>query len=144
MDITYEKQSEPDYKRRSYNWKTAIGLQQVDGLEPTRYLIDLANQNIKGDISLKDVKDRLQSYYENRPLKNDDEKNKKEADLVSQRIAEILSQNAFTLSEIELTAIHKRLFEGIYDFAGKIRDYNISKKNMFLTGKALNTGILKF
>ena len=117
--------------KKSYNWKTAIGLQQVDGLEPTQYLIDLANQNIKGDISLKDVKDRVKSYYENRPIKTEDEKNKKEADLVSQRIAEILSQNAFTLSEIEFLALHKRLFEGIYDFAGQIRNTIFQKKNIF-------------
>ncbi|MDR2426032.1 MAG: Fic family protein [Endomicrobium sp.] len=140
MNTTYEKQSEPDYKKRSYNWKTAIGLQRVDGLEPTQYLIDLANKNIKGDISLKDVKDRLKSYYESRPIKNDAEKNKKEADLVSQRITEILSQNAFTLSEIELLAIHRRLFEGIYNFAGKIRDYNISKKEYILNGETVEYG----
>jgi fido (protein-threonine AMPylation protein) len=38
------------------------------------------------------------------------------------------------LSPVEITAIHKRLFEGIYDFAGKIRDYNISKSEWVLDG----------
>jgi fido (protein-threonine AMPylation protein) len=144
MDSFYQKQTEPsDYKRRSYNWKTAIGLQQVDGLIPTEYLIDLANQNIKGDISLEDVKNKLQNYYENRPLKTQKENEQKEADLVSQRIAELLAGNAFTLSQIELISIHKRLFEGIYEFAGKIRDYNISKKEYVLNGQSVEYGDAK-
>ena len=131
---------EQDYKKRSYNWKTAIGLQQVDSLVPSEYLLDLANRNIKGEMSLYDVRNKLQDYYANKPATTSDEQRQKEADLVSQRISELLSENAFTLSSVQLLAIHKHLFEGIYDFAGKIRTYNISKKEFVLNGETVEYG----
>jgi fido (protein-threonine AMPylation protein) len=137
METSYDKQQEPEYKQRSYNWKTAIGLQKVDGLVPTEYLVDLANQNIKGDINIAEVRAKLQNYYAAKPVKTDEEKRQKEADLVSQRIAEILAESAFYLSSVELLAIHKHLFEGIYEFAGKIRDFNISKREWVLDGASV-------
>ena len=66
METTYDKQSEPDYKERSCNWKTAIGLQQVDGLVPTKYLVELANQNINGELSIEEVRLKIQNYYDNK------------------------------------------------------------------------------
>jgi fido (protein-threonine AMPylation protein) len=140
METSYNKQQEPEYKQRSYNWKTAIGLQKVDGLVPTEYLVDLANRNIKGEIDLAQVRAKLQNYYTAKPAKTDEESKQKEADLVSQRIAEILSEGAFSLSSVELLAIHKHLFESIYEFAGKIRDFNISKKEWVLDGDSIEYG----
>lgn len=63
-----------------------------------------------------------------------------EADIVSARIAAILSENAFTFSVPQYVGIHKRLFEGIYGHAGKIRDYNISKKEWVLDGESVHYG----
>ncbi|MDR0817469.1 MAG: cell filamentation protein, partial [Clostridiales Family XIII bacterium] len=131
-DSTYIIESEPDYKQRSYNWKTAIGLQQVDGLVPSKYLLNTANENIEGKISLTEAKQRIDAYYANKPSALLEEKEQEEADKVSSRIALLLAENAFSFSRLELTAIHKRLFEGIYKFAGQIRDYNISKKEWVL------------
>jgi len=140
----YEKVTEEqDYKRRSYNWKTAIGLQKVDNLVPSRYLLELANLNIKGEISLSEVRSKIQDYYENkRPLEEAPER-QKEADFVSQRISEILSEMAFTMSPIELLSIHRRLFEDIYTFAGNVRTYNISKKEYILNGETVEYGDYK-
>ena len=45
----YLRQGEPSQKERAENWKTAIGLQAVDGLQPSAYLIDVAKRNIEGD-----------------------------------------------------------------------------------------------
>lgn len=45
----YLRQGEPSQKKRAENWKTAIGLQAVDGLQPSAYLIDVAKRNIEGD-----------------------------------------------------------------------------------------------
>jgi fido (protein-threonine AMPylation protein) len=140
MTATYNREQEPDSKTKSYNWKTAIGLQKVDGLCPTEYLIDLANQNIKGDISLEDVRSKIHDYYNARPTKTKEEQEQKEADIVSQRIAELLVERAFTLSKIELLAIHKHLFTELYDFAGKIRDFNISKNEYILGGRSVEYG----
>lgn len=52
----YVRQSEPDAAERGYLWQTAIGLQAVDGLTPSTYLIEMAKRNIDGDISLREVK----------------------------------------------------------------------------------------
>jgi fido (protein-threonine AMPylation protein) len=137
----YEKVTEEqDCKKRSYNWKTAIGLQKVDNLVPSRYLLDLANRNINGEISLSEVRDKIRDYYENKPPAEDAPERQKEADFVSQRISEILSERAFTLSPIELLSIHKHMFEDIYEFAGKVRTYNISKKEYILSGETVEYG----
>ncbi|MDR2693381.1 MAG: antitoxin VbhA family protein [Chitinispirillales bacterium] len=81
---------EQDYRRRSYNWKTAIGLQKVDNLVPNRYLLELANRNISGEISLSEVREKLRDYYENKPPDEVTPERQKEADYVSQRISAAL------------------------------------------------------
>ena len=64
----------------------------------------------------------------------------KEADLVSVRIAVILSEEAIAFSVPQFIGIHARLFSGIYDHAGKLRDYNISKKEWVLNGESVTYG----
>ena len=59
----YIKQGEPDKRKKSLIWQTAIGLQQTDGLKPSAYLIQTAIQNIEGDITFNEVKDRIDAYY---------------------------------------------------------------------------------
>jgi fido (protein-threonine AMPylation protein) len=130
----YTPEIEPGRQERSYNWKTAIGLQQVDQLTPSDYLIETANANIEGKISLDEAERLVNAYYEQKPPVLDDENRTEEADKAALRIASILSSKAFKLSPVELLSIHKRLFDGIYDFAGKIRDYNITKKEWVLGG----------
>lgn len=117
--------------QRSHYWRTAIGLQAVDGLQPSDYLIATANENISGSITLDEAQSRIESYYSTRPTAPDDSRIE-EADKVSTRIAAILAEDAFSFSPVEYIAIHRRLFDGIYDFAGKIRDYNITKKEWVL------------
>jgi hypothetical protein len=68
----YLIQGEPDKADRAKVWKTAIGLQQVDGLIPSSYLIETARQNIEGDITLDEVKQRIDSYYIQHPTKTDE------------------------------------------------------------------------
>ena len=132
----YLRQGEPNKAEKAKIWKTAIGLQQVDGLKPSEYLITTAKQNIEGDISFEEVKQRIDSYYEQHPLK--DNKNRtEEADKVSARIAEILSEQTFTFSPAEYLSIHRRLFQGIYGHAGKMRDYNITKQEWILNGETV-------
>lgn len=136
----YLKETEPDKAGRSYAWSTAIGLQAVDGLKPSKYLIDTAAQNIEGKITLKEAQTLIDSYYEERPAHLSDEERTEEADKVSYRIAAILSEPAFSFSPNEYIAIHRRLFQGIYSHAGKIRDYNITKKEWVLDGATVTYG----
>lgn len=129
----YRRLGEPDKAYKSEIWETAIGLQKVDGLTPSEYLVENARQHIDGDITIEEVKQRLQSYYEAKPV-NDLSDRTEEADKVSAHIAEILSEKTFTFSPVEYISVHKRLFDGIYKFAGQIRDYNISKSEWVLNG----------
>lgn len=132
----YLRQGEPDKAEKAKVWKTAIGLQQVDGLKPSEYLIATARQNIEGDITIEEVKTRIDHYYQQHATKTDDDRTE-EADKVSARIAEMLGEQTFTFSPAEYLAIHRRLFSGIYRFAGKIRDYNITKKEWVLNGETV-------
>jgi fido (protein-threonine AMPylation protein) len=132
----YLRQGEPNKAEKAKVWKTAIGLQQVDGLKPSEYLIKNAKQNIEGDITIDEVKKRIDSYYQQHPTKTVEDRTE-EADKVSARIAQILSEQTFTFSPAEYMSIHRRLFTGIYKYAGKIRDYNITKKEWLLNGETV-------
>ncbi len=132
----YIRQGEPEKKDKVYAWQTAIGLQEVDGLKPSAYLIETAKQNIEGDITIEEAKNRIDSYYKAKPAAGSDDRTE-EADKVATHIAEILSERAFSLSIVEYLNIHKRLFKGVYKFAGKIRDYNISKDEWVLNGASV-------
>ena len=136
----YLRESEPDKAHKGYAWSTAIGLQAVDGLKPSKYLIDTAIQNIEGKITMKEAQSLIDSYYEERPVHLSDDERTEEADKVSSRIAEILSETAFSFSPNEYVSIHRKLFQGIYKHAGKIRDYNITKKEWVLDGATVMYG----
>ena len=132
----YLRQGEPNKAEKAKVWKTAIGLQQVDGLKPSDYLISTAKQNIEGNISIIEVKQRIDSYYKQHPVTNSENRTE-EADKVSARIAEILSEQTFTFSPAEYLSIHRRLFQGIYSHAGKMRDYNITKQEWVLNSETV-------
>ncbi len=183
----YLIESEPDRARRGYAWSTAIGLQAVDGLKTSEYLRNTAIQNIEGSISLEEARNLIDSYYEENPghLSEDErteeadkvslriaellseiegsisleearnlidsyyeenpghlseDERTEEADKVSLRIAELLSEIAFSFSPNEYISIHRKLFQGIYEHAGKIRDYNITKKEWVLEGESVIYG----
>lgn len=134
----YIRQSEPSKRELGYAWYTAMGLQAVDYLETSNYLKITARKNIEGEITLSEAGKLIENYYEE--SKDRDADRTKEADIVSARIASILSENAFTFSVPQYIGIHRRLFEGIYSHAGKIRDYNISKKEWVLDGASVHYG----
>ena len=136
----YLRESEPDKAHKSYAWSTAIGLQAVDGLKPSKYLIDTAIQNIEGKITMKEAQGLIDSYYKESSVHLSDDERIEEADKVSSRIAGILSETAFSFSPNEYISIHRKLFQGIYKHAGKIRDYNITKKEWVLDGATVMYG----
>lgn len=135
----YIRESEPNKREKGYAWQTAIGLQAVDGLKTSKYLIDTAIRNIEGDISIDEVNSLLNSYYEENP-KPDTGDRTEEADKVSVRIVKVLSETGFSFTPNEYISIHKKLFTGIYRHAGKIRDYNITKKEWVLDGETVLYG----
>ena len=136
----YLRESEPDKAHKGYVWSTAIGLQAVDRLKTSKYLVDTAIQNIEGKITMKEAQSLIDSYYKERPVYLSDDERTEEADKVSLHIVEILSETAFSFSPNEYIAIHRKLFQGVYKHAGKIRDYNITKKEWVLDGETVMYG----
>ena len=133
----YIRQGEPEQAEKSEAWQIAIGLQQVDGLKTSSYLLDTAKEHIEGKISIDEAQKRIQSYYEERTDRKETEDETKEADIVSSRITQLLGEKTFQFSPAEWMTIHRRLFEGVFDHAGKIRTYNITKKEWVLKGETV-------
>jgi len=133
----YIMQGEPGQIEKSEAWQTAIGLQAVDGLKTSAYLLDTAKDHIEGRIDINEAQTRIMSYYEQRNVRTDIEQDTKEADIVSARIAKLLGEQAFQFSPAEWLTIHRRLFEGVFDHAGQIRDYNITKREWVLNGETV-------
>jgi len=133
----YIRQGEPEKVDKGNAWKTAIGLQDVDGLKTSEYLIETAKEHIEGKISISEADKRIRSYYKERLDRSEVEADTKEADIVAVRIAKLLSEKTFQFSPIEWQNIHRKLFEGVFSHAGKIRDYNITKKEWILKGETV-------
>ena len=136
----YIKNLPPTKQELGYAWSAAIGLQDVDDLKPSEYLYETAKKSINGDISIDQAGELIDSYYENKNDRLESKARTEEADKVSARIAKLLSDKSFTFSPAQYVAIHKELFKGIYSHAGKIRDYNISKKEWVLDGDSVPYG----
>lgn len=133
----YLQQSEPGKRDKAQSWKTAIGLQKVDGLSPSAYLLETARRHIDGDISIDEVRHLLDSYYDTRSVRTNADDKTEEADKVSANITKLLNEQTFSFSPAGLAAIHGRIFEGVFQFAGTFRNCNISKKEWVLRGDSV-------
>ena len=136
----YERTAEPHKREKASAWRTAIGLQQVDGLKVSDYLRETAVRHIEGDITIDEVRKQLKSYYVNKATHDEDDAEKEEADRVAANITKLLSELSFSFSAIELLNIHRHLFEGVFKHAGEIRTYDISKKEWVLQGDSVVYG----
>ena len=134
----YLRQGEPSQKERAENWKTAIGLQAVDGLQPSAYLIDVAKRNIEGEISLDETRKLIDSYYQSKTVRTPKDEDEEEADKVSTNIAKIIASKTFAFNTNGYVSLHRRIFEGVFKHAGEIRQYDISKKEWVLEGDSVN------
>jgi len=130
----YIRATEPSRKERAENWRTAIGLQAVDQLRTSDYLRETARRNIEGEITIEEAQTLVRTYYERKTDRTPEDDATEEADRVAVNISRILSEPSFAFSVVGITSIHRRLFEGVFKFAGKIRDYDITKKEWVLRG----------
>ena len=133
----YIRQGEADRAEKSAAWQTAIGLQDVDGLQTSDYLLETAKEHIEGKIDIATAQKRIRSYYEQRNERLTAEQDTMEADIVASRIAELLAEKTFQFSPAELRSIHRRLFAGVFKSAGQYRTYNITKKEWVLNGNTV-------
>lgn len=120
-----------------YLIETGIGLQDVDGLKNSPFFLAQADKYIKGEISLDQLDKLVNAYYENKQGQDD---RTIEADIVSNRIAQIISDDSFVFTVGQLVSIHKRLFEGLFSHAGRLRDYNFIKREWVLDGRSVMYG----
>lgn len=129
----YLRAKEPGRAELAGMWRAAIGLQKVDGLTPSAFLVETARRNIEGEITLEEAGRAIGEYYKSKTVRAEAAKTRTdEADIVSQRITAILAEPTFSFSPASYVSIHRKLFSGIYKHAGKIRDYNITKSEWVL------------
>ena len=107
----YIRQGEPNQVEKSEAWQIAIGLQQVDGLKTSAYLLDTAKEHIEGKITIGEAQNRIQSYYQEHNNRIEIENNTKEADIVSARTTQLLGEKTFQFSPAELMG-YPRLHPG--------------------------------
>ena len=120
-----------------YLISTGIGLQDVDHLENSEYFLQESEKYISGEISLNELKEKIANYYKNKPV---DKSRTKEADDVSTRIADLLSDDSFSFTVGQLLSIHRYLFDGILEHPGQLRKYNFTKKEWVLNGDTVTYG----
>lgn len=133
----YIKLGEPKPEEKTVAWQTAIGLQAVDGLTTSEYLLETAKENIEGKITIKEANARISNYYEERSDRHAIETGTKEADIVAGRITALLAEKAFSFTPAAWMSIHRYLFKDVFMHAGEIRTYNISKNEWVLNGKSV-------
>lgn len=135
----YMRAAEPGPQERARLWQTAIGLQKVDGLEVSDYLLETAKRHIEGEVNIDSVDHLIKTYYQSHAAREIPE-NVKEADEVSKNIVRELSTDAFIFSVTGLAGIHRRIFKGVIKHAGEFRRYDISKKEWVLDGASVLYG----
>ena len=128
---------DPSLRPLAVNWSAAMGLQDVDGMEPSPFLQKLARETLEGTLSLDAAQQQLTRYYQSWLHKKESIQRFREADFAALRIVMLLQDRRFTFSPDQLLSIHRQLFSGILPHAGQIRDYNITKEEWVLQGETV-------
>ena len=134
----YIRQGEPSQKEKASIWQTAIGLQAVDGLQTSDYLKATACKHIEGEIDIDEARELIRSYYQSKTQREPDDDEKQEADKVSVNITKILSSQTLDFSTGGYISVHRRVFDGVFKHAGKLRDYDITNREWVLDGDTVN------
>ena len=134
----YIRQGEPDQREKASIWRTAIGLQAVDGLQTSEYLRETAIKHIEGEIDIDEARQLIQAYYQSKTHRETTDDDMQEADQVSANITKILSSNTLDFSAKGYISLHRRIFDGVFKHAGKVRDYDISKNEWILNGDTVH------
>ena len=129
----YYEAMEPGRRERAYAWATAIGLQDVDGLKPSKYLLATAKRHIEGEISQADARRLVDEYYETKEA-HDLPDDMKEADKVATRMIAIIVSPTFNFSVAYYLGLHRQIFDGVFKFAGEIREVELTKREWVLNG----------
>ena len=139
----YNEIDNPKGYAKQLEWDMAIGLQKVDNLKPSKYLKEIKEKNVLGELSIEEVEKSLKEYYVEKSKQNSINHNELECDFVSMRIVELLEKDDFELSVDYLKYIHKYLFQDVYEFAGEFRNINFSKHEIILNNDSVAYGDYK-
>ena len=139
----YNEINDPKGYFKQLEWDMAIGLQEVDNLKPSKYLEELIEKSILGELTIEEVEKELKDYYIEKEKQNSINYNELECDFVSMRIVELLSVDNFELSVDYLKYIHKYLFQDVYEFAGEFRNINFFKHEIILNNDSVAYGDCK-
>ena len=139
----YQEKLKPKGYTKQLQWDMAIGLQQVDNLRPSKYLEQISEKNILGELTIEEVEQNLREYYVEKKKQNNIDHNELECDFVSMRIVELLEKDDFELSVDYLKYIHKYLFQDVYEFAGEFRKVDFSKHEKILNNDSVAYGDCK-
>lgn len=139
-NVEYTEEVKPEGYIKQLQWDMAIGLQEVDNLKPSKYLEELLQENVNGNLTIEQVKNELREYYIEKEQKQDINHNELECDFVSTRIVELLSIDNFELSVDYLKFVHKYLFQDVYEFAGEFRNIDFYKHEKILNNDSVAYG----
>ena len=139
-NIEYTEETKPEGYVKQLEWDMAIGLQEVDNLKPSKYLEKLLEENVSGNLTIKQVEEELREYYIEKDKKQELNHNELECDFVSTRIVELLQIDNFELSVDYLKYIYKYLFQDVYEFAGEFRKIDFSKHEKILNNDSVAYG----
>ena len=142
-NVEYTEETKPEGYVKQLQWDMAIGLQEVDNLKPSKYLEQLLEENVSGNLTIKQVEEDLREYYIEKDKKQELNHNELECDFVSTRIVELLEIDNFELSADYLKYVHKYLFQDVYEFAGEFRNINFSKHEKILNNDSVAYGDCK-
>ena len=134
----YLRQGEPSRRKKALMWATSIGLQQVDGLQTSEYLHDIARRNIEDEISTAEGQQLIASYYEQLNSRSTaEQRDAEEADRAAANIAHILSTATLDFTTHGFKSLHRQIFNGVFKHAGEFRTYDISKHEWVLRGASV-------
>ena len=142
-NVEYTEETKPKDYVKQLEWDMAIGLQKVDNLKPSKYLEKLLEENVSGNLTIKQIEEELREYYIEKDKKQELNHNELECDFVSTRIVELLQIDNFELSVDYLKYIHKYLFQDVYEFAGEFRNIDFSKHEKILNNDSVAYGDCK-
>ena len=137
---SYQEEIKSKGYMKRLQWDMAIGLQQVDNLKPSKYLEQISEKNILGELTIDEVEQRLREYYIEKGKQESINYKELECDFVSMRIVELLEIDNFELSVDYLKYIHRYLFQDVYAFAGEFRKVDFSKCEKILNNDSVAYG----
>lgn len=103
----YIRQGEPDKQEKATLWRTAIGLQDVDGLKTSEYLKETARKHIEGEIDIDRARELIKTYYRSKQSREEGDDRMQEADKVSANITKILSSESLDFSSQGIISLHR-------------------------------------